>query len=105
MYAVAKIANLAKNRQTDGKNLNEVTKGVPYKVEKLTKMVNLAKFVLGFENISITRQKWPLDSGHHERNGEYDENSDCSHKWRKIAKVLAEILIRSQKALLTKKKN
>ena len=54
LYAVAKIANLAKNRQTDGKNLNEVTKGVPYKVEKLTKTVNLAKFVLGSENISIT---------------------------------------------------
>ena len=54
MYAVAKIANLAKNRQTDCKNLNEVTKGVPYKVEKLTKMVNLANFVLGLENIPIT---------------------------------------------------
>ena len=54
MYAVAKIANLAKKRQTDCKNLNEVTKGVPYKVEKLTKMVKLAKFVLGLENIPIT---------------------------------------------------
>ena len=53
MYAVAKIANLAKNRQTAGENLNEVTKGTPYKVEKLTKMMNLAKFAMGLENIQI----------------------------------------------------
>ena len=33
MYIMAKIANLAeKNRQMAGKNVNEVTKGVSYKV-------------------------------------------------------------------------
>ena len=53
MYAMAKIANRAKNRQTAGENLNEVTKGAPYKVEKLTKMANLAKFAMGLENFQI----------------------------------------------------
>ena len=53
MYAMAKIANLAKNRQTAGENLNEVTNGAPCKVEKLMEMANLAKFAMGLENIQI----------------------------------------------------
>lgn len=40
-----------KHRQMAGENLNEVTKGAPYKEEKLTKIANLAKFAVGLENI------------------------------------------------------
>lgn len=52
MYAVAKIANLAKNRQTDCKNLNEVTKGVPYKVERVDENGKTGKIRLGFGKYS-----------------------------------------------------
>lgn len=37
----------------NGENLNEVKKGAPYKVEKLTKIEKLAKFAMGLENIQI----------------------------------------------------
>ena len=102
-------------QQTDGKNLSEVTKGVPYKVEKLTKMVNQAKFVLGLENISITWQKWPLDRGDHDRNGEYNKNRQSAGGnfnkiikggmvnlqkwwvWEKFTMGLANIQVRCQK--------
>ena len=52
MHTMAKIANLAKNRQMAGENLNEVTRGAPYRVEKLTKMATLAKIGHGFGKYS-----------------------------------------------------
>ena len=36
MLTMAKIANLAKNRQMAGENLHGVVRGAPYRVEKLT---------------------------------------------------------------------
>ena len=48
MHAMAKMANLAKNRHRTGENVNEITRGTPCKVEKLAKMVNVAKIRHGF---------------------------------------------------------
>ena len=48
MNAMAKMANLAKNRHRTGENVNEITRGTPGKVEKLAKMVNVAKILHGF---------------------------------------------------------
>lgn len=39
------------NRQSAGENVNKITKGAPYKVEKLTKMANKAKMT----NLPIIR--------------------------------------------------
>ena len=47
MHTMTKIANLAKNRQMAGEKLNEVTRGAPYRVEKLTKMAILANIQIG----------------------------------------------------------
>lgn len=52
MQTMTKIANLAKNRQMAGEKLNEVTRGAPYRVEKLTKMATLAKIGHGFGKYS-----------------------------------------------------
>ena len=51
MHATTKMANLAENRQRAGENLNEITRGAPCKVEKLT-------------------------NGISDRNGESDENGE-----------------------------
>ena len=40
---MAKMENLAKNRQRAGENFNEITRGAPCKEEKLTKMASLTK--------------------------------------------------------------
>ena len=40
---MAKMENLAKNRQRAGENFNEITRGAPCKEEKLTKMATLTK--------------------------------------------------------------
>lgn len=43
MHVTTKIANLAKNRQRAGENLNEITRGASCKVKKFTKMANLTE--------------------------------------------------------------
>ena len=44
---------MAKNPQRAGENLNEITRGTPCKVEKFTKMANLAKIRRGFGKYSF----------------------------------------------------
>ena len=43
--------NVRNGENSKSGKINEVTKGAPYKVEKLRKMANLAKFAMGLENI------------------------------------------------------
>ena len=44
---------MAKNRQMAGENLNEVTRGAPYRVEKLMKWRLWQKLAMGLANIQI----------------------------------------------------
>ena len=58
------MANLAKNRQRAGENLNEINRGTPCKEEKLMKMANLAKTRHGFGQDSFWTPKvapWRLE--------------------------------------------
>lgn len=43
MHSIAKIANLANNRQRVGENVKEIIRCAPCKVAKLTKMANMGK--------------------------------------------------------------
>ena len=54
MHATTKIANLANNRQRAGENLNEIKRGAPCKVEKLTKMANLTEMGNGTKMANLT---------------------------------------------------
>ena len=58
MHAMAKMANLTKNRQRTGKNVNEITRGTPCKVEKLAKMANVAKIRHGLRKYSSWMPKF-----------------------------------------------
>ena len=85
------MANLAKNRQRTGENLNEIKRGTPCKEEKLTKMANLAKILHGFGQYSFWTPKvhGSLDIGDYK---EYSENQ------RTPAKVLTKFQMTWQKA-------
>ena len=85
------MANLAKNRQRAGENLNEIKRGTPCKEEKLTKMANLAKILHGFGQYSFWTPKvhGSLDIGDYK---EYSENQ------RIPAKVLTKFQMTLQKA-------
>lgn len=80
MYAIAKIANLAKNRQTADENLNEVTK-LP-----LTKWRGWQKWRIwqnspwDWKTFKLNDKSGLLESGDHDENGEYDENSESSQR-------------------------
>ena len=70
----AKMANLARNSLRASGNVNEITRGAPCIVEKLTKMEKLPditgksgengeygkKFAMGLVNIQIGYQKCPM---------------------------------------------
>ena len=105
MYAMAKIANLAKNRQTADENLNEVIKVLLTKWRGWRKWRIWQNSPWVWKTFKLNDKSGLLESGDHDENGEYDENSESSHQWRKIARGLAKMLIRLEGALLAKTKN
>ena len=79
---MAKMANLARNSLRAGENVNEITRGAPCIVEKLTKMEKLPdingtsgengeygkSFAVGLVNIQTGYQKRPKESGENSQN-------------------------------------
>ena len=71
MHAMAKIANLAKNRQLVGENLHEVVRGAPYRVEKLTTNSESSKnWPRVWQILKLDDKSGLLESGGYDENGE-----------------------------------
>lgn len=71
MHAMAKIANLEKNRQIVCQNLHENVRGAPYRVEKLTKNGESGKnWPWVWQILKLDDKSGLLESGGYDENGE-----------------------------------